>query len=114
MPAVIYWVAAIAVIFWVYSIIDSIRSQKEDKIVWIVLTIILPVLGGIVYLFMAGDSQFRQQLTRQWHLLINAANCPMLVWQPAGKTRPCDCFSMAAYFCTSSGPPKRSILILVF
>lgn len=53
MPRVI--LAVVGLIIWVYSIIDVLQSDRSTvrrlpKGVWVVVTIVLPVVGGILWL----------------------------------------------------------------
>jgi ABC-type multidrug transport system permease subunit len=54
---------AIAAIFWIYSLVDVIRSDftnPRKKTMWLLLLIFLAPLGTILYL-MIGRSQKSQQ-----------------------------------------------------
>jgi hypothetical protein len=49
--------AIIAIAFYIYSIIDVIRSPKNQvrtlpKYVWLVIVVVLPVLGGAMWLIL--------------------------------------------------------------
>ena len=50
--------SALYFIFWLWMLIDAIKSPNHDtgqRIVWVLVIIFLPVLGPIIYLF-AGKS----------------------------------------------------------
>lgn len=56
MPKVV--LAVVALIIWVYSVVDVLQADESrvrhlPKAVWVVVTIMLPVIGGIVW-FVAG------------------------------------------------------------
>jgi len=38
-------------IFWLVMLIDAIKNQKENKLMWILLIVLLNVLGAIIYYF---------------------------------------------------------------
>ena len=45
--------AIVALIFWLYCLVEISKSQfksKVDKVVWVILMITMPVLGTILYL----------------------------------------------------------------
>lgn len=57
-------VALVAVAFWVYTIVDCAvqhptRHRGVSKPVWIVIVIVLPVLGGILWLTIGRGSNKR-------------------------------------------------------
>ncbi|MES2239513.1 MAG: PLD nuclease N-terminal domain-containing protein [Bacteroidota bacterium] len=42
----------LSVIFWVYSLIDILRNsfRKNDKLIWILIVLFVPILGSVLYL----------------------------------------------------------------
>ncbi|TYB75850.1 PLDc N-terminal domain-containing protein [Bizionia myxarmorum] len=38
---------------WLYSLIDILKNSfdKNDKIIWILVVILIPIIGSILYLF---------------------------------------------------------------
>ncbi len=47
----------VAIAFYIYSIIDVLRSPKTQsrtlpKYVWLVIVIVLPILGGVIWLLL--------------------------------------------------------------
>lgn len=59
----VWIIIAIAAIFWIYSLVDVIRSDftnSRKKTMWLLLLIFLAPLGTILYL-MIGRSQKSQQ-----------------------------------------------------
>ena len=43
-------IIAIAVpIFWIYTLVDLLKSKRKDKFVWILVLIFLNVIGIILY-----------------------------------------------------------------
>jgi len=45
------WIAIIG--FWIWMLIDLIKNQEKDKVVWILVLIFTGILGAIVYFFVA-------------------------------------------------------------
>jgi len=44
-----YLVGLLCFIFWVVALVDCIKSNNPNKIVWIIVIILLPFLGTILY-----------------------------------------------------------------
>jgi Phospholipase_D-nuclease N-terminal len=53
----LWWVGAVAIVAWVVAIVDVIRGRarfsRGQLAAWILIVIILPVIGTILY-FVAG------------------------------------------------------------
>jgi Phospholipase_D-nuclease N-terminal len=45
-----YLLSVIWFILWIVSLVDCIKSNNPNKLVWIVVIILLPFLGSILYL----------------------------------------------------------------
>lgn len=45
--------------FWIYCLIDILKNKFEsnDKIIWILVVILLPILGSILYLFIGKNKK---------------------------------------------------------
>jgi hypothetical protein len=61
-------VALVAVAFWVYTIVDCAvqhptRHRGVSKPVWILIVVVLPVLGGILWLTIGRGSNKSQRLS---------------------------------------------------
>ncbi|BDV31659.1 PLD nuclease N-terminal domain-containing protein [Microbacterium terricola] len=61
MPRVLLILALVATAFWVYTIVDcavqpATRHRGVSKGVWLVIVILLPVLGGLLW-FTAGRTR---------------------------------------------------------
>ena len=41
---------------WIFAIIDCAKSNNPNKVVWIIIIILLPLLGSILY-FAVGRSK---------------------------------------------------------
>ena len=42
----------IAVAFWLWMLVDLLRSRNRDKLVWTVLMVFLTIIGSILYFFL--------------------------------------------------------------
>lgn len=49
----------IAIGLWVYCLIDVLRNKFEhnDKIIWTLAVILLPILGSVLYLFIGRNKK---------------------------------------------------------
>jgi uncharacterized membrane protein len=50
-----YLLSVIWFVLWIVALVDCIKSNNPNKIVWIVVIILLPFLGSILY-FLFGRS----------------------------------------------------------
>ena len=50
-----YLLGLLLLIFWIVALVDCIKSSNPNKIVWIIVIILLPFLGTILY-FIFGRS----------------------------------------------------------
>ena len=53
----------LSVALWAYSLIDILRNkfEKNNKIIWIITTIFVPILGCICYLFIGRKQKIKVQ-----------------------------------------------------
>lgn len=51
-----YLIGLLCFIFWIVALVDCIRSNIPNKVLWIVLIILLPFLGTILY-FILGKTR---------------------------------------------------------
>ncbi len=51
-----YLIAVLCFIFWIVALVDCIKSSNPNKVLWIILIILLPFLGSILY-FLIGKSR---------------------------------------------------------
>lgn len=49
MYSVNYLIAILWFVLWVVAIVDCARSSNPNKIVWIIVIILLPILGSLLY-----------------------------------------------------------------
>jgi hypothetical protein len=50
-----YLVGVLCFIFWLVALIDCIKSSNPNKVVWVIVILLLPILGSILY-FIFGKS----------------------------------------------------------
>jgi hypothetical protein len=50
-----YLVGVLCFVFWLVALIDCIKSSNPNKVIWIIVIILLPILGSILY-FIFGKS----------------------------------------------------------
>ena len=48
-----YLVGILCLILWIVALIDCIKSSNPNKVLWIIVIILLPFLGSILY-FLIG------------------------------------------------------------
>lgn len=51
-----YLLGILCLILWIVALVDCIRSNNSNKVVWIIVIILLPLLGSILY-FLLGRSK---------------------------------------------------------
>jgi hypothetical protein len=51
-----YLISILCVILWIVALIDCIQSNNPNKIIWIIVIILLPFLGSILYFAMGKKS----------------------------------------------------------
>lgn len=42
----------LAIVFWLWMLIDLLQSKNRDKLVWALLMIFLTVIGSVLYFFL--------------------------------------------------------------
>ena len=69
MPTVMFWIGSILALVWIIFIVDVLKSKREDKTVWTVVVIGLPIVGAVFYSFLAmeKDGFCQQTLKLQWN-----------------------------------------------
>lgn len=45
-----YLLSIVCLILWIVALLDCIKSNNPNKVVWIVVIILVPFLGSILYL----------------------------------------------------------------
>lgn len=51
-----YLIGLLCFIFWIVALVDCIQSNNSNKVLWILIIILLPFLGTILY-FLLGKSR---------------------------------------------------------
>ena len=52
-----YLISILCFILWIVALVDCIRSDNPNKIVWILVIILLPILGSILYFLLARSRE---------------------------------------------------------
>lgn len=50
-----YVISILWFVLWIVALVDCIRGNSPNKVVWIIVIILLPILGSILY-FIFGKS----------------------------------------------------------
>lgn len=53
-----YLIYVLCVVLWIAALVDCLKSSNPNKIVWVLVIILLPFLGSILY-FLIGRSSGR-------------------------------------------------------
>jgi len=48
-----YFLSILWLVLWIVAIVDCVKSSNPNKVVWIIVIILLPFLGSILY-FLLG------------------------------------------------------------
>jgi uncharacterized membrane protein len=48
-----YFLSILWLVLWIVAIVDCVKSSNPNKVVWIIVIILLPILGSILY-FLLG------------------------------------------------------------
>jgi uncharacterized protein YqhQ len=51
-----YLLYVLCVIMWIFALVDCLKSSNPNKVVWIIVIILLPFLGSLLY-FLIGKSR---------------------------------------------------------
>ena len=52
-----YLIAVLCFVFWIVALIDCLGSSNPNKVLWVVLIILLPFLGTILYFVLGKTSR---------------------------------------------------------
>jgi len=69
MPRVWFVLIVVAIAFWVYTIVDAILTDRSrirgfPKQFWIALVVLLPVIGGLLWLFVGKARRTASSMAR--------------------------------------------------
>ena len=53
-----YLIYILCVVLWIVALVDCLKSSNPNKVVWVIVIILLPFLGSILY-FLIGRSSGR-------------------------------------------------------
>ena len=48
-----YFLSILWLVLWIVAIVDCVKSSNPNKVVWIIVIILLPFLGSILYFLLA-------------------------------------------------------------
>lgn len=51
-----YLIAVLCFIFWIVALVDCIKSSNSNKLLWIIVIILLPFLGTLLYFIFGKTS----------------------------------------------------------
>jgi hypothetical protein len=51
-----YLLYILSIVLWIVAIVDCVKSNNPNKVVWIIVILLLPFLGSILY-FLFGRSR---------------------------------------------------------
>lgn len=51
-----YLVSVLCLIMWIVALVDCMKSNNPNKLVWVIVIILVPFLGSILY-FLIGKSK---------------------------------------------------------
>lgn len=51
----------VSIALWIYCLIDILKNKFEqnDKIIWVLVVLLLPILGSILYLFIGKNKKLK-------------------------------------------------------
>jgi hypothetical protein len=53
--------SAVALVFWVWMLIDCLKSSRSDKVVWVIVLLFGNFLGALLYFFLARNKDEQAQ-----------------------------------------------------
>jgi hypothetical protein len=51
-----YLISILCVILWIVALVDCLKGNNPNKVVWVIVIVLLPFLGSILY-FLIGKSK---------------------------------------------------------
>ena len=51
-----YLISVLCLVLWIVALVDCLKSNNSNKLVWIIVIILVPFLGSILY-FLIGKSK---------------------------------------------------------
>jgi hypothetical protein len=52
-----YLIAVLCLVFWIVALMDCLGSNNPNKVLWVVLIVLLPFLGTILYFLLGKTSR---------------------------------------------------------
>lgn len=50
-PVIMFAVGISAFIFWLWMLVNAIKHQEDNKVMWVLIIILLSLLGAVIYYF---------------------------------------------------------------
>ena len=52
----------LSIVLWVYCVVDILKNRfdKNDKLIWMLAVILLPILGALLYIFIGRTQKIKQ------------------------------------------------------
>lgn len=65
----------ISILLWIYSLIDILKNKFEqnDKIIWLLVVILIPILGPVLYILI-GRNKKEHQTPLKANIKVHKAN----------------------------------------
>jgi len=51
-----YLISVLCLVLWIVALVDCLKGNSPNKVVWVIVIILLPFLGSILY-FLIGKSR---------------------------------------------------------
>lgn len=51
-----YLIYVLCLVLWIVALVDCLRSNNPNKLVWVIVIILIPFLGSVLY-FLIGRSK---------------------------------------------------------
>ena len=52
-----YLISIVWFVLWILALVDCLRSNNPNKLVWVIVIILLPILGSILYFILGKSSR---------------------------------------------------------
>ena len=50
-PAVFGLIGILGFVFWLWMLLDAIRNEEEDRLLWVLVIVLVNFLGAVIYYF---------------------------------------------------------------
>jgi Phospholipase_D-nuclease N-terminal len=52
-----YLISVLCLVMWIMALVDCLKSSSSNKLVWIIVIILLPFLGSILWFIMGKSAR---------------------------------------------------------